>query len=170
MPSKSLVRPERVRLSRSLLNTPITLEKMVVSELLARLVGILKLLPFKSPKVHWMFSVCTSGEASEMVKVKVTLISWIPTILPCTACTVGGTEGRGGGGEEEGREEDGGGEKGEGGGVRIKGTTQDTSSAVCNVVCWWMRPEVQLVQMAGLAGLQCIWCCVVEGLLQYLVQ
>ena len=52
----------------------------------------------------------------------------------------------------------------------MKGTTHDSSSAVCNVVCWWMRPEVQLVQGAGVAGLQCIWCCVVEGLLQYLVQ
>ena len=50
---------------------------------------MLKLLPFKSLKVHWMFSVCTSGKASEMVKVKVTLISGIPTILPWTACTVG---------------------------------------------------------------------------------
>ena len=84
------------------------LEKVVVR----RLVGMLKLFPIKSLKVHWMFSVCTSGEASEMVKVKVTLISWIPTILPWTACTVGGTEGQGGGEEEEGREVDGGGEKG----------------------------------------------------------
>ena len=70
MPSKSVFRPERVRISRSLLNTPIKLEKVV----LRRLVGILKLLPFKALKVHWMFSVCTSGEASEMVKVKVTFI------------------------------------------------------------------------------------------------
>ena len=70
VPSKSVFRPERVRLSRSLLNTPIKLEKVV----LRRLVGILKLLPFKALKVHWMFSVCTSGEASEMVKVKVTVI------------------------------------------------------------------------------------------------
>ena len=77
------------------------LEKVVVR----RLVGILKLLPFKSLKVHWMFSVCTSGEASQMVKVKVTLISGIPTILPWTACTVGGTERRGGGGGEEEEEE-----------------------------------------------------------------
>ena len=141
MPSKSLVRPERVRLSRSLLNTPMRLEKAVL-----RLVGMLKLLVFKSLKVHWMFSVCTSGEASEMVKVKVTLIFWIPTILPWTACTVGGT----GEGEEGDREQH--------------------MTAVCNVVCWWMRPEVQLVQVAGVAGLQYIWCCVVEGLLQYLVQ
>ena len=76
------------------------LEKVVVR----RSVEILKLFPFKSLKVHWMFSVCTSGEASKMVKVKVTLLSWIPTILPWTACTVGGTEGEGGGGgggEEE---------------------------------------------------------------------
>ena len=64
----------------------------------------------------------------------------------------------------------GGGEKPEEGGVRMKGTTHDSSSAVCNVVCWWMRPEVQLAQVAGVAGLQCIWCGVVEGLLQYLVQ
>ena len=101
MPSKSLARPERVRLSRLLLNTPMKLEKVVVR----RLAGILKLLPFKSLKVHWMFSVCTSGEASEMVKVKVTLISGIPTILPWTACTVGGTERRGGGGGEKEEEE-----------------------------------------------------------------
>ncbi len=67
------------------------LEKVVVR----RLVGMLKLFPFKSLKVHWMFSVCTSGEASEMVKVKVTLIFWMATILPSTACTVGGTEGGG---------------------------------------------------------------------------
>ena len=133
MPSKPLVRPERVRLSRSLLNIPMRLEKVVVR----RLVGMLKLFPFESLKVHWMFSVCTSGEASEMVKVKVTLISWIPTILSCPACTVGGTEGGGGGG--------GGGGIGGGGGR----TTHDSRSAVCNVVCWWMRPEVQLVQVAG---------------------
>ena len=75
------------------------LEKVVVR----RLVGMLKLFPFKSLKVHWMFSVCTSGEASEMVKVKVTLLSWIPTILPQTACTVGGTEEE----EEEGRKREG---------------------------------------------------------------
>ena len=101
-----------------------------------------------------------------MVKVKVTFISGIPTILPWTACTVGGTEGRGGrggggggeGGEEEEEEEE------------EEETTHDSSSAVCTVVCWWMRPEVQLVQVAGVAGLQCIWWCVVEGLLQYLVQ
>ena len=68
--SKSVFRPERVRLSRSLLNTPIKLEKVVVRTLL----GILKLLPFKSLKVHWMFSVCTAGEASKIVKVKVTFI------------------------------------------------------------------------------------------------
>ena len=84
---------------------------MVFSELLVRLVGMLELFPFKSLKVHWMFSVCTSGEASEMVKVKVTVISWIPTILPWTADTVGGTEGRGGGGggrgEGEGEEKKG---------------------------------------------------------------
>ena len=96
VPSKPLVRPERVRLSRSLLNTPMRLEKVVVR----RLVGMLKLFSFKSLKVHWMFSVCTSGEASEMVKVKVTLLSWIPTTLPWTACTVGGTE------EEEEEEEE----------------------------------------------------------------
>ena len=78
------------------------LEKVVVR----RLVGILKLLPFKSLKVHWMFSVCTSGEASEMVKVKVTLISGTPTILPWTACTVGKTEERGGGGGEAGGRHD----------------------------------------------------------------
>ena len=166
MPSKSLARPERVRLNRSLLKFPITLEKVVVREL----VGMLKLLPFKSLKVHWMFSVCTSGETSEMVKVKVTLLSGTPTILPWTACTVGRTEGQGGGGEEEGRRRTGGGKKGEGGGVIIKGTTHDSSSAVSNVVCWWMRPEVQSVQVSGVGGLQCIWCCVVEGLLQYLVQ
>ena len=75
---------------------------MVFSELFViGSVGILKLLPFKALKVHWMFSVCTSGEASEMAKVKVTLISWIPTILPWTACTVGRTEGGGGGEKEE---------------------------------------------------------------------
>ena len=89
------------------------LEKVVVR----RLVGMLKLFPFKSLKVHWMFSVCTSGEASELVKAKETLISWIPTILPWTACTEGGTKGGGGGGgggeEEEGKEEE---EKEEGGG------------------------------------------------------
>ena len=113
MPSKSLVRTERVRLSRSLLNTPMRLEKVVVR----RLVGILKVFPFKSLKVHRMFSVCTSGEASEMVKVKVTLISWIPTILPWTACTVGGTEG-GGGGERGGGGEGGGEGEGEGRGRR----------------------------------------------------
>ena len=33
-----------------------------------------------------------------------------------------------------------------------------------------MRYEVQLVQVVDVAGLQCIWCCGVEGLLQYLVQ
>ena len=96
MPSKSLVRPRRVRLSRLLLKFPITLEKVVVREL----VGML-MLPFKFTKFHWMFSVCTSGEASEMVKFKVTFISWIPTILPWTACTVGGTEGQGGEGKGE---------------------------------------------------------------------
>ena len=68
-----------------------------------RLVGILKLFPFKSLKVHWMFSICTSGEASEMVKVKGTLLSWIPTTLSWTACTVGGTEGGGGGGKGGGK-------------------------------------------------------------------
>ena len=150
VPSKSLVRPERVRLSRSLLNTPMRLEKVVIR----KLVGMLKLFPFKSLKVHWMFSACTSGEVSEMVKVKVTLIPWIPTILPwtawCLGSTVGGTEGGGGGGGER--------------------TSHDSSSAVCNVVCWWMRPEVQLVQVAGVASLRCIWCCVVEGLPQYLAQ
>ena len=52
----------------------------------------------------------------------------------------------------------------------MKGTTHDSSSAVCDVVCWWMRPEVQLGKVAGVAGLQCTWCCVVKGLLQYLVQ
>ena len=162
MPSKSLVRPERVRLIRSLLNTPMRLEKVVFREL----VGMLKLLPFKSLKVHWMFSVGTSGEASEMVKVKVTFISWIPTTLSWTACTVGGTEGVGGGGKGGGG---GGGEGGEEDEEKEE-TTHDTSSAVYNVVCWWMRPQVQLVQVAGVAGLQCIWWCVVEGLLQYLVQ
>ena len=70
MPSKSLLRSERVRLSRSPLNTPMRLEKVVVVES----VGMLKLLPFKSLKVHWMFPVCTSGEAPEMVKDKVTLM------------------------------------------------------------------------------------------------
>ena len=60
-------------------------------------------------------------------------------------------------------------EEEEGGGVIIKGTTHDSSSAVCNVVCWWMRPEVQLVPVSGVTGLQCTWCGVVEGLLQYLV-
>ena len=77
------------------------LEKVVFSELFViGSVGILKLLPFKALKVHWMFSVCTSGEAFKMVKVKVTLISWIPTTLPWTACTVGRTEGEE---EERGR-------------------------------------------------------------------
>ena len=162
------------------------LEKVVVR----RLVGMLKLFPLKSLEVHWMFSVCTSGEASEIVKFKETLISGIPTILPWTACTVGGTERRGGGGggkEEEWGGEGGGGGRGEEGGTRdrkrrrrrergveckngMKGTTHDSSSAVCNVVCWWMRPEVQLVQVSDVTSLQCIWWCVVEGLLQYLVQ
>ena len=72
------------------------LEKVVFSELFViGLVGILKLFPFKSLKVHCMFSVCTSGEASEMVKVKVILLFGIPPILPWTACTVGRTEGEG---------------------------------------------------------------------------
>ena len=92
MPSNLLFRPERVRLNRSQLKLPVRLEKLVVREL----VGMLKLFPFKSLKVHWMFSVWTSGEASEMVKAKVTLIISIPTILFWTACTVGGTEGGGG--------------------------------------------------------------------------
>ena len=119
------------------------LEKVVVR----RLVGILKLLPFKSLKVHRMFSVCTSGEASEMVKFKETLLSWIPPPLPGQLAQWGELR--------DGKEEK---------------TAHDSSSAVCNVVCWWMRPEVQLVQVAGVASLQCTWCCVVEGLLQYLVQ
>ena len=92
VPSKSLFRPERVRLNRSPLNTPIRLEKVVVRES----DGMLKLFPFKSLKVHWMFSAWTSGEASKIVKAKVTLIISIPTILLWTACTVGGTAGGGG--------------------------------------------------------------------------
>ena len=92
VPSKSLFRPERVRLNGSL-NIPIRLEKVVVRES----VGMSKLFPFTSVKVHWMFSVWTSGEAPEMVKAKVTLIISIPTILLWTACTVGGTKEGGGG-------------------------------------------------------------------------
>ena len=85
------------------------LEKVVVVES----VGMLKLLPFTSLKVHWMFPVFTSGVASKMMKDRVTLISSIPTILPWSVCTVGGTEG--------------------GGGVEL---TCDSSSAVYNVVSW----------------------------------
>ena len=113
MPSKLLFRPERVRLNRSPLNIPIRLEKVVVREP----VGMSKLFPFKSLNVHWMFSVWTSGEASEMIKAKVTLICCIPTILLWTACTVGGTKGEGEGEEEgegkgEGEEEEEGEEEG----------------------------------------------------------
>ena len=94
VPSKALFKPERVRFSRSSLNTPARLvEKLVI--ILS--VGMLKVFPFKSVKVQRMLSVCTSGEASKMTKDTVTLISWIPAILSRTASTVGGTEGRRGG-------------------------------------------------------------------------
>ena len=56
-----------------------------------------------------------------MLKVKVTLLSGIPTILPWMACTVGRTDGRGGEGEEE---DVGRGERGGRGSKIIKGTTQ----------------------------------------------
>ena len=91
VPSKSLFRPERVRFIRSLLNTPVRLEKLVVRES----TGMLKLVPSTAMNVHWMFPGRTSGEAPEMTKAKVTFISSKPTIHPRTASTVGGTEGRG---------------------------------------------------------------------------
>ena len=72
------------------------LEKLATFEI----VGKSKFAIFTSVKVHWMLSVWTSGEATEMVKAKVTFISSRPTILPWTACTVGGTEGEGERGEE----------------------------------------------------------------------
>ena len=77
-PSKPLFKLERVRLNRSPLKTPVRLEKVVAVEL----VGMSKLFPFTSLNVHWMLCGCTSLEAFEMVKAKVTLISSIPTILP----------------------------------------------------------------------------------------
>ena len=89
VPSKLLSKPERVRFSRSPVNTPVRLvEKLVI--ILS--VGMLKV--FKSVKVQRMFCVCTSGEAFKMTKDIVTLISWIPTILSRIPSTVGGTEGR----------------------------------------------------------------------------
>ena len=121
VPSKLLFRPKRVRLNRSPLKLPVRLEKVVVKEL----VGMLKLFQFKSLKVHWMFSVWTSGESPEMVKAKVTLISLIPTILLWTACTVGGTEG--GGGRKE----------------RTKCKVQKLYSGYCGLMVHEMRQEAQ---------------------------
>ena len=93
VPSKTLIKPERVRFNLSLLNTPVRLvEKLVI--ILS--VGMLKEFPFKFVKVQRMFCVCTSGEASKMAKDTVTLISWLPTILSLKDSTVGETEGRGG--------------------------------------------------------------------------
>ena len=91
VPSKSLLRPDNMRINLSSLKTPVRLEKEVVREL----DGMLTLVVCTLLKLQCILCAWTAGEASKMTKAKVTCISSKPTTLPRTGCTVGGTEGGG---------------------------------------------------------------------------